>query len=188
MSLRGFDAFSARVADSPRGFTLAPGDEEPAWFVVHTRPRCEKKFAALVAREKFVYDLPLITSLRHYRTQTKRFLKPLFPGYVFAQVESARRSRLFQQDLVVRLLPVPDQDSLLHQLDAIRRMIAAGFALHVMPLLKKGRAVRVVGGPLHGLEGMVHDPDHPQGIVIAVDVLQKGVLIRLPLENLQVLP
>ena len=160
----------------------------PGWLVVHTKPRCEKKLAALLVREKFSYDLPLVTSVRRYRTQTKRFTKPLFPGYVFAQIDAGRRNRLFQQDLIVRFLDVPNQAALAQQLESIRRMIAAGFDLYVTPLLKKGRGVRVVGGPLHGLEGMVHDPDHPQGIVVAVDVLQKGVLIRLPPENLQVLP
>jgi hypothetical protein len=45
-----------------------------------------------------------------------------------------------------------------------------------------------VGGPLHGLIGVVDDPANPQGIVLAVDVLQQGLLVKLPLENLQALP
>jgi len=57
-----------------------------------------------------------------------------------------------------------------------------------MPLLQKGRRVRVVGGPLHGLEGMIDDPTQPSGIVISVDVLQQGLLVRVPADRLEPLP
>lgn len=56
------------------------------WVVCHTRPRCEKKFAALLVAEKLAHYLPVVASVRRYAKQTKRFTKPLFPGYVFAQV------------------------------------------------------------------------------------------------------
>jgi len=60
--------------------------------------------------------------------------------------------------------------------------------LSLHPLLKKGARVKVAGGPLHGLEGVVDDPANPQGVVIAVDVLQQGLLVRMPMANLQILP
>jgi hypothetical protein len=41
---------------------------------------------------------------------------------------------------------------------------------------------------LHGLEGYIDNPANPLGIVVSVDVLQQGLLVRLPLENLQLLP
>ena len=47
------------------------------WLVCHTKPRCEKKFAALLAAEKFEHYLPLVQSVRRYGQQTKRFTKPL---------------------------------------------------------------------------------------------------------------
>jgi hypothetical protein len=50
------------------------------WIVVHTKPRCEKKFAELLRREAIHHELPLVTSVRRYQNQTKRFTMPLFPG------------------------------------------------------------------------------------------------------------
>jgi hypothetical protein len=38
------------------------------------------------------------------------------------------------------------------------------------------------------VEGFVDDPGHPQGVVVVMDVLQQGLLVRLPSENLQPLP
>jgi len=159
-----------------------------AWFVCHTRPRCEKKFAALMAAERFEHYLALVQSVRRYRQQTKRFTKPLFPGYVFTRVPLGSKPRIYQQDLLARAIPVTDEALFLRQLADVKAIVASGFELSVMPLLTKGRRVRVKGGPLHGLEGFVNDPKNPAGIVISVDVLQQGLLVRLPVEQLEALP
>ena len=158
------------------------------WFVCHTRPRCEKKFAALMAAERFEHYLALVTSVRRYRQQTKRFTKPLFPGYVFAQVPVEKKARIYQQDLLARAIPVTDVPAFLRQLADVKVIVASGFELSLLPLLAKGRRVKVTGGPLHGLEGYVDDPKNPAGIVISVDVLQQGLLVRVPVENLEALP
>ncbi len=165
-----------------------PAFAEPRWFVCHTKPRCEKKFAALLAREKFVHCLPLLQSVRTYGTQKKTFTKPLFAGYVFGQLLPERKDRIYQQDLLVRAMLVDNEAVFLRQLEDVKRVCASGLAAALQPLLKKGTHVRVQGGPLHGLEGYVDDPANPQGIVVSVDVLQQGLLVRLPFERLQLLP
>jgi transcription antitermination factor NusG len=159
-----------------------------AWYACHTRPRCEKKFAALLAAESFEHYLPLVPSVRRYPGGTKRFTKPLFPGYVFARVPAAGKARIYQQELLARAIPVDDEAGFLGQLEDVRRIVASGAELTVIPLLTRGRRVRVVGGPLHGLEGQVDDPSNPLGIVIAVDVLRQGLLLRMPAESLRALP
>jgi transcription antitermination factor NusG len=179
------------VPQEPEDGSAASSAENPAaspWLVCHTRPRCEKKFAALMAAEHFECYLPLIESVRRYARQTKRFSKPLFPGYVFASVPPERKARIYQQDLLARALAVEDEDSFLRQLGEVKTMVASGYQLTVLPLLTRGRRVRVVGGPLHGLEGFVDDPENPRGVVLSVDVLRQGLLVKVPAENLQVLP
>jgi transcription antitermination factor NusG len=161
---------------------------ETDWLVCHTRPRCEKKFATLMAAERFTHYLPLMTSVRRYGRQTKRFTKPIFPGYVFAQVPTERRTRIYQQDLLARAIPVEDKAKFLRQLDEVRRIVSAGFELMLRPLLVKGRQVKIMGGPLHGLEGLIENPANPQGVLIAVDVLQQGLLVKVPAESLQLMP
>jgi transcription antitermination factor NusG len=159
-----------------------------SWLVCHTKPRCEKKFAALMAAEKFEHYLALVESVRRYAQQTKRFTKPLFPGYVFAKVPVEKKARIYQQDLLARAIIVEDEEKFLRQLGDVKAIVASGLELSVMPLLTKGRRVKIIGGPLHGLEGYVDDPTNPQGIVLSVDVLQQGLHVKMPAEHLQVLP
>lgn len=159
--------------------------QEVSWLVCHTKPRCEKKFAALLMAGKFEHYLPLVPSVRRYARQTKRFTKPLFPGYVFAQVPLEKKFHIYQQDLLARAILVKDEAKFLRQLASVKAVVAAGVDLLVMPLLHKGAPVRILGGPLHGVEGFVDNPAHPRGVVIAVDVLQQGLLVRVPLDRLQ---
>jgi hypothetical protein len=140
-----------------------------------------------MAAEGFEHYLPLVVSVRRYARETKRFIKPLFTGYVFARVPSASKKRIYQQELIARAIPVEDEVRFLAQLDDVRRIIACGTELSIVPLLSSGQKVRVAGGPLHGLEGIVDDPSNPSGIVISVDVLRQGLLLRVPAENLELL-
>ena len=60
-----------RARGLPRRHPLPPAgvSTEAAagdWYACHTRPRCEKKFAALLAAEAFEHYLPLVSSIRRY--------------------------------------------------------------------------------------------------------------------------
>jgi transcriptional antiterminator RfaH len=158
------------------------------WLVCHTKPRCEKKFSALMKAERFEHYLPLMESVRKYAKQTKKFTKPLFPGYVFACVPAEQKARIYQMDLLARSITVTDVAGFLRQIEDVKAIVASGFELSLMPLLAKGRRVKVSGGPLHGLEGYVDNPHDPRGVIISVDVLRQGLLVHVPLENLTVLP
>lgn len=159
---------------------------EPApWLVCHTRPRCEKKFAALMRAEGFEHYLPLVATTRRYGSRTRTFTKPLFTGYVFAAVPADMKSRVYQQELLARAIVVPQQEKFLRQLEEVRLLVASGLDLSVRPLLRKGKRARIKAGPLFGLIGVVENPDVPRGIIVAVDVLQQGVLVTVPVEHLE---
>ena len=157
-------------------------------FLCVTHPRCEKKFAALLAAQKLAHYLPLINSERRYGERVRRYAKPLFPGYVFARFGRELRSRVHQPDMLARLILIEDEPKFLRQLAEVRLIVASGLELSLHPLIKRGSNVRIVGGPLRGLAGVVDDPINPKGIVIAMDMLRKGVLVKMPLANLQPLP
>lgn len=174
------------MADAARpDFASAQGE---AWTVAHTKPRCEKKLANLLTAERMAHFLPLLESVRQYEGRIRPSFKPLFPGYVFLRLPHERRARVFQQDLIARLLPVDDEPRLLQQLAEVHAVVHSGLTVALAPLMKRGARVRVTAGPLQGLEGQVDDPSRPAGIVLAVDVLRQGIHVRIPFEHLRILP
>jgi len=171
------------VADAPP--VAAAASFLPTWHVAHTRPRCEKKFAALLTSEKFEYELPLLRAQRRYGPRVRVHSSPLFPGYVFLRVPAELRRRCYQQNLLVRLLPVEDELRFLTQLEDVRRVMASGLDAIVLPLFTKGKEVVVVSGPLRGLTGVVDNPDRPSGVIIRVDALQQGLLVKISASDLK---
>ncbi|KXU35469.1 antitermination protein NusG [Cephaloticoccus primus] len=179
------------ATDEPLDQKAAPAVPAPAdpWLVCHCKPRCEKKFAELMRAQRFEHYLPLIGSERRYGTRIKRFSKPLFPGYVFAQVPRERKALIYQQDLLARAIEVEDTVRLLAQLADIKALIASGLDFRLTPQLAKGHRVRIISGPLKGVEGQVEDPHNPRGgVLLSVDVLQQGLLVPIPAVDLKVLP
>lgn len=162
------------------------GVDAPCWYVAHTKPRCEKKFAALMKAEHFEYELPLFESIRRYGRRTKKYQKPIFPGYVFVRLLPAQKSRCYQQELLARLIEISEQKRFELQLEDIRKLVAAGIEGILYPQLKRGVMARIRNGPLLGVQGVVDDPKNPRGIVLAVDVLRQGVLVKVPIEDLEI--
>lgn len=166
-------------------FASAAGEE---WWVCHTKPRCEKKFAALLSAERMAHYLPTVTNVRRYGNRERTSILPLFPSYVFARVPTETKSRIYQQDLLANVLAVGDESQFLDQLADVQRIVSSGFATTLQPLYKKGSPVRVVAGPLRGLEGVIDNPDNPAGIIVEVDVLQQGLHVAIPMSDLKLLP
>lgn len=131
--------------------------------------------------------LPTITSIRRYGNRERSFTKPLFPSYVFARVPLERKARIYQMDLLARTIPVTDEPQFLQQLADVQKIVSSGFETTIHPLFKKGAPVRVVSGPLRGVEGIIDDPKNPSGIIVAVDVLQQGLHIAINLADLKLL-
>jgi transcription antitermination factor NusG len=161
------------------------GEETAGWHVAHTRPRCEKKFAAMLGAAGVAHELPLAKSQRRYGARVRVSEKPLFPGYVFVRVADERMRRCYEQDLLVRLIRVTDEKTFMRQMEGIRRLLASGLEAQVRPLFAKGRVVRVIAGPLRGMSGVVENPDRMDGVLVFLDVLQQAVKVKIPAMDLR---
>lgn len=165
----------------------APFSEAPRWFVCHTKPRCEKKFDALLKTEGFDHYLPLFTLKRKYGGRMRESKKPVMPGYVFANLPGDISPRLYQQALLVRSIYVKDQERLLREMEDIRRLVASGLPASLVPTFEKGTRVRIKHGPLMGIIALVEKPDSHKGVMIAIDVLRQGLLVPIKPEDLEIL-
>jgi transcription antitermination factor NusG len=160
-------------------------EAEQAWFAVHTKPRCEKKLDGMLGRLGWEHYLPLVERRHRHGAVFRAYTKPLFTGYVFAKIPLEQKARLYQRQLVVRTIGVTDEGLFLRQLDAIRALVAAGVGLALRARLTRGARVRVKSGPLRGIEGVVENPGRNEGIVVSMDVIQQGVHVAVPMEDIE---
>ncbi len=150
------------------------------WFAVYTRPRHEKKVAAMLERKGFEYFLPLYTVRRRWSDRWKTISFPLFPNYLFVRfdlMDHRRYISLLRTPGLVHLVrfrgrvePVPDEE-----VEAVRRLCTSGVEYAPFPYLENGRWVEVVRGPLRGMRGYILRREGHYKLVISVHILMRSV-------------
>lgn len=157
-----------------------------AWYVLHVKPRVEKKVAIFLLRYGFPHHLPLY--LKTYKVQRRKVRRwlPVFPGYVFARLSPEERIRMLQTNLLVRTISVPNQRELIHQLRQIRRVTRSEAEIAKVALFKEGDYVRVLFGPMRGAEGYVKRHGRDASLCLNLDILGTAVEVFVPAENLEV--
>ncbi len=155
-----------------------PGGDK-AWVVAHTRPRCEKKLISFCQMHSIHTYLPLLETTHRYGGRIRRFSKPLFTGYVFALTGGRARTLLRQNRYVANLLETSRQAELVQQLRDIYRALAAGRTVQVEEYFESGRRVRIIGGPLRGVEGVIVRRKNETRVLLKVDLIRQAVSVEV---------
>ncbi|HMP71808.1 MAG TPA: transcription termination/antitermination NusG family protein [Kiritimatiellia bacterium] len=156
-----------------------------AWWVLHVRPRCEKKVADAVTRRGGLSYLPLLTRKHRYGTRKRIYHVPLFRGYVFALLDPINTSWCRQNDQVANVLEVADQQPLVDQLRQLYQALAVGEVVEVLPFLQVGKRVRITYGPFKDLEGLVVRVKNSTRVVLQVEMIQQSVVFEADSELLE---
>ncbi len=156
-----------------------------AWFVAHTRPRCEKKLQQWCQRESLTSCLPTYISVRKYASKEVRFTKPLFPGYLFLSFSRQHIRIIRQSNYVANLLEPPDQTEFEIQLDEIMKVTALTEELHVAPSIGLGTRVLIKRGPLAGLEAWVEDRLGVETVMLRLDFIGQGAIVNVAVQDLE---
>jgi len=161
------------------------------WFAVWTRSRQEKTAAAMLETLGVQHFLPLKSELRQWSDRRQTVHVPLFGGYLFVRMDPNKDSRLH----VLKTpgiagfvgnnsgpLPIPDQ-----QIEDIRTVLARRVECAVLPFLEEGDRVRVVRGPLAGLEGRLLQSNAPSRLLIAIEMIQKSLAVSISLHDVELI-
>jgi transcriptional antiterminator RfaH len=130
------------------------------WFAVQSKPRQESVAEENLSRQGYHSYLPQVRVRKRRRGKWLKVVEPLFPRYLFIQVDpdaqslAAVRSTLGVAGLVrfgQQLKPVPDEviDFLRHAEDPDTHQHLADQWPH-----QPGDTVRVLEGPFNGLNGI----------------------------------
>jgi len=175
------------------GFSSAQGKPEigaPAistgrssWFAVQTRPRHEKKVGVGLQEKGIQSFLPLHREKRNWSDRQQWVEVPLFSHYIFVRIPltTETRVRVLQTRGVVQFAgasgrgtPIPDE-----QIENLQAIVKQRVPLGVHPFIKVGRRVRIRGGALNGLVGVLARINDDQSLVVSVDLIQKSVAMRI---------
>jgi len=158
-------------------------NRQSQWFAVRTRSRHEKLVARQLENQGIESFLPVISQMRKWSDRHKQVETPLFSGYAFLRMihTSDERVRVLRTQGVVSFVgvqgtgtPIPDR-----QIDDIKTLVASKIPYQERPYLRLGQRVRVRGGALDGVQGILVAENGDQSLVISVEPIQRSLCVRV---------
>ena len=159
--------------------------EAPAWYAVWLRSNYEQTVNRQLSAKGFEPFLPEVQRWSRRAGVNHAIRTPMFPGYLFVRdtLDKYRYVDLLKVQGVVRVLedgwtrltPVPDAE-----IAAIQQISASGVVVFPCAHLHGGERVRVLAGPLEGVEGMfVHDKPSKGRLVVSVEMLGRSIAVEM---------
>lgn len=156
------------------------GGDPRKWWCLHTKPRQEKATARDLRAHRVPFYLPqVVHEDRTPQGRKTRSVLPLFTSYLFLLGNDQDRLLALKSNRLVRVIDVTDQDAIGHDLRQIHQMLASGLAVVPEPVVPVGARVRIVSGPLTGLEGTVVKRGKRDQFVAVVHFLGSGATVDL---------
>jgi transcription antitermination factor NusG len=161
------------------GFAL--GQHERHWYVVHTSSRHEKTVARQLGECQIEFFLPLYHSVRRWKDRSKQLDLPLFPGYVFTKVTPRQRMRVLSFPGVARFVSFGVQAVTVpeNEIETLREGLDQGVYAEPHSFLQIGRKVRVIRGPLAGMEGFLSRKKDRLRVVISVNAIMRSIAVEV---------
>ncbi len=163
---------------------------ERNWYAIYVKSRHEFQVFDRLAMKGIEAFLPTVERLRRWKDRKKLITFPLFPGYLFVHISRSAQEKLSVLKIsgVVRLLctvpgepdPIPDE-----QINSLKKLIENKEALDPYPYIDKGQRVRIKGGPLRGVEGILVEKLDKHLLVLSVDVLRQGVALTIDASDVE---
>jgi len=154
---------------------------DSAWYALYTRHQHEKTVAHILSRKGFEVFLPLYTTVHRWKDRQKRLSLPLYPSYVFLRDSLERKLQILTTPGLHSIVgtadgpqPIPD-----YEIDAVKRVIESSVAVEPHPFLQCGDRVRVLGGPLEGIEGILVRKKNSFRLVLSVEMLMKSIAVEV---------
>jgi transcription antitermination factor NusG len=157
--------------------------DQARWYAVRTRSRHEKLVARQLESQGIESFLPLLTQTHKWSDRSKQVETPLFSGYAFLRMvpSSDERVRILRTQGVVSFVgvqgcgtPIPD-----HQIEGIKTLLASRIPYEERTFLQIGQRVRVRGGALDGMQGILVAENGDRSLVISVEPIQRSLCVRV---------
>ncbi len=155
-----------------------------AWYLIYTKARRERAALENLQRQGYEAYLPRIRNRRRVGGRFTSVVEPMFPRYLFLKLNDTTddwgpvRSTVGVSRLV-RFGSIPAQ--LPDAFIATLRASEGDDGVHVRdaPALRAGQPIRIVEGPLSGLEAIYHAGSGSERVVVLLQVAERLVRVEL---------
>jgi transcription antitermination factor NusG len=153
------------------------------WYAVWSRSRHEKIVASALSNMGVTNFLPLVTEMHGWSDRRKSVDVALFPGYVFVRIPNSPEAqlRVLKTSGVVQFVgnrqgAAPIQDG---EIEDVRAVLEERISCSPYPFLQLGQRVRICGGALDGIEGVLIGRDSASKLVISIELIQRSLAISV---------
>jgi transcriptional antiterminator RfaH len=160
-----------------------------SWHVLYAVVKNEKKVAGQLAERGVAHYLPLRKETRRWSDRRVTIMAPLFPGYLFVRCSSAQRFAINGLPGVVRFVMTGGSPAVISDDEFVRlKGLLDSNSAEAHDYLQPGKRVRLTGGIFDGFEGTyIRDRGRLRAIV-AIDWLQRSVIVDVEACELQLAP
>src|SRR5579862_6319394 len=158
-------------------------EAEAKWFAVQTRARHEKKVDTQLHENQIESFLPLSNEIHQWSDRRKLVRQPLFSGYLYVHIPDtprAKKSVLSTMGVCWFVgnsgmgIPIPDK-----QIQDIEAILSSPLPAAPFPFVHVGRRVRIRGGCLDGVEGILVSKDSDRRVVVSVDLVRRSLAVQI---------
>jgi len=162
---------------------ISTEQQTTGWYALHTRARHEKKVQANLQRTGVTTFLPLMKETRRWSDRRKVVELPLFPCYVFVHMPltAARRLEVLKTPGVLAFVgknseavPIPEQE-----IEQVRTVVTQKVSFGPSPFLKVGQRIRIRGGALDGMEGVLSSQKGQAMLIISIEPIQRSIAVSI---------
>ena len=156
---------------------------ELCWYAVVSRSRHEKMAAAALTNTGITVFLPVVSEMHSWSDRRKLVDVPLFPGYVFVQIPNSPEAqlRVLKTSGVVQFVgnrygavSITDKE-----ISDVRTVLAHKLGCSPHPFLQLGQRVRIRGGALDGVEGILVGRDSDSKLVITIELIRRSLAVSV---------
>jgi transcription antitermination factor NusG len=174
------------LVTDPQFAPISAGTGE-SWFAIYTRHQHEKVIAQILSAKGLQVFLPLYNSTRRWKDRTVELSLPLFPCYLFLRGLGERRLQVVTTPGIVSILSVNGEPAVISEseIEAVRKAIEWGNRVEPHPFLRTGDRVRVIAGPLQGVEGILVRKKNLYRLVLSVEMLERSAAVEVDVSSVE---
>jgi|SRR5438270_6319156 transcription antitermination factor NusG len=177
-----WDSLSGAVPGETVNTSAAVSGLHNQWYALQIRQRFEKKAATALRRKGIETFLPLLRQAHRWSDRRKIVEVPLFAGYEFVCVplEAAIKLQVLQTPGVLGFAGSQHEPGAIpqSQIEALQRLLRSDANCALRPFLHAGQKVRIRGGALDGIEGILQENDR-KNLVISIECIQRSLSVRI---------